>query len=124
MPATKEMLCITCPMGCRLTVTHEGATVLNTEGNVCKRGSEFAQAELADPRRMVATTVRVKGALHPLLPIYTERPFPKPRIFDLLQEVRRVEIEAPVTMNQVVLENALGEGINLIASRDMPRVGP
>jgi CxxC motif-containing protein len=123
MTATEKMICITCPMGCNLTVTHEGMTVLRTEGNTCKQGLSFAEAELTDPRRMVATTVRVKGAIHPLAPVYTEKPFPKPRIFDLLREVRQMEIVAPVAMNQVVLENALGEGINIIASRDMPRMG-
>lgn len=120
MPTTEKMICITCPMGCHMTVTHEGVTVLRTEGNTCKQGLTFAEAEFRDPRRMVATTVRVKGAIHPLVPVYTEKPFPKPRIFDLLREVRQLQIEAPVMMNQVVLEDALGEGINVIASREMP----
>jgi CxxC motif-containing protein len=69
---------------------------------------------------MVATTVKVKGGLHPLVPVYTEAPFPKPKIFDLLKEIRKVEIDAPVEMEQVVLENPLGEGIDIVASRDMP----
>ncbi len=123
MPATEKMICITCPMGCGLTVTHKGATLLSVNGNTCKRGLKFAEAELTDPRRMVATTVRVRGGIHPLVPVYTEEPFPKPRIFELLREIRQVEIEAPVTMNQVVLENALGEGIDVLTSRDMPEAG-
>jgi len=123
MPVTDKIICITCPMGCNLTVTHEGASVLRVNGNACKRGLKFADGELTDPRRMVATTVRVKGGIHPMVPVYTEEPFPKPRIFELLDEIRQVEIEAPVTMNQVVLENALGEGIDVIASRDMPEGG-
>lgn len=122
MAVTQEMICITCPMGCRLKITSEGSALLQVDGHGCKRGPKFAKEELSDPRRMVATTVRVRGAIHPLAPVYTEKPFPKPRIFDLLRQVRGLEIEAPVVMNQVVLENALGEGINLIASRDMPRL--
>ena len=121
MPATKEMICISCPMGCHLTVTHEGATVLDVNGNACERGLKFAEAELTDPRRMVATTVQVKGGIHPLVPVYTKEPFPKSRIFELLKAIRRLQMEAPVTMNQVVLKNALGEGIDVIASRDMPK---
>lgn len=123
MPATEEMICITCPVGCNLAVTHEGATLLGVNGNMCKRGLKFAEAELTDPRRMVATTVRVRGGVHPLVPVYTREPFPKPRIFELLREIRRLEIEAPVTMNQVVLDNALGEEIDIITSRDMPEAG-
>ena len=71
---------------------------------------------------MVASTVRVQGGIHPLVPVYTAAPIPKPRIPELLAQLRAVELAAPVTMNQVVLENVLGESINVIASRDMPRV--
>jgi len=120
MTATEKMICITCPMGCNLTVTKEGSTLLSVDGNTCKRGLKFAEGELNDPRRMVATTVRVRGGIHPLVPVYTEKPFPKARIFELLREIRLLEIEAPVTMNQVAMKNALGEGIDVIASRDMP----
>lgn len=119
---SKKMICITCPMGCTLEVTHEGATVLSVEGNTCKRGEKYVQEELSDPRRMVASTVRVQGGIHPLVPVYTAAPIPKPRIPELLAQLRAVELAAPVTMNQVVLENVLGESINVIASRDMPRV--
>jgi CxxC motif-containing protein len=118
---TETMICITCPMGCSLEVTHEGSTVLNVEGNTCKRGLSYVERELTDPRRMVATTVRVKEGLHPLVPVYTQEPFPKPMIFDLLREIRQIEIEAPVHAAQVVLQDALGTGIDVIASREMPR---
>ena len=120
MPVTEKMICITCPMGCTLEVTHEGENLINVDGNTCARGEAFVKEELTDPRRMVATTVKVKDGLHPLVPVYTKSPFPKPKIFDLLKEIRKVEIDAPVEMNQVVLENPLGEGIDILASRDMP----
>ncbi len=120
MSITEKMICITCPMGCTLEVTREGQTLLSVEGNTCKRGEKYVQEELTDPRRMVASTVRVRGGIHPLLPVYTAAPVPKPRIFELLAQLRELELQAPVTMNQVVLENVLGEGINVIASRDMP----
>ena len=122
MPITEEMICITCPMGCTVEVTHEGQTVLSVDGNTCKRGEEYVKRELVDPRRMVATTVRVKDGVHPLVPVYTETAFPKPRIFELLDELRKVEIDAPVKMGQVVLENALDTEIDVLASREMPRV--
>ena len=118
---TEEMICITCPVGCTLEVTHDGDTVLEVDGNTCPRGLAYVERELKDPRRMVATTVRVKDGLHPLVPVYTEAPFPKPRIFDLLSALREVEVEAPVALNQVVLSDALGTGIDVIASREMPR---
>lgn len=121
MAVTDEMICITCPMGCTLQVTHEGDTLLHVEGNTCPRGEAYVRRELTDPRRMVATTVRVKGGTHPLVPVATEAPFPKPRIFELLDEIRKIELAAPVQLKQVVLADALGTGIAVVASRDMPR---
>jgi CxxC motif-containing protein len=118
---TEEMICITCPMGCTLQVTHDGETLVAVDGNTCNRGLAYVQRELTDPRRMVATTVRVRGGLHPLVPVYTQAPFPKPRIFDLLEQLRQIELTAPVEVDQVVLADALGTGIDVIASRDLPR---
>ena len=117
---TDEMICITCPMGCSLEVTHDGGTVLSVDGNTCPRGLAYVKRELTDPRRMVATTVRVRNGLHPLVPVYTAAPFPKPEIFALLQQLRDIEVDAPVAAQQIVLENALGTGIDIVASRDMP----
>lgn len=117
---TTKMICITCPVGCALEVTHDGTTVTNVTGNTCKKGIDYARSELTDPRRMVATTVRVRGGLHPLLPVYTAAAVPKPKIFDLLAALRAIELEAPVRMGEVVLADAVGTGIDVIASRDMP----
>jgi CxxC motif-containing protein len=107
-------------MGCSLEVTHDGQTITKVGGEQCRRGREYAQAELTDPRRMVTTTARVKGGLHPLVPVYTAAPIPKPKIFDLLEELRKVELQAPVKAGQVVLADALGTGIDVLASRDLP----
>ena len=115
-----KMICITCPVGCALEVSHEGETIISIEGDTCKRGIDYAEAELTNPRRMVTSTVKVRGGMHPLVPVYTAAPIPKPLIFDLLIELRKVELQAPVQVGQVVLENALDTDINVLASRNLP----
>ena len=121
MTITEEMICITCPMGCTLKVTHEGQKLVAVEGNTCPRGKRYAEEELTNPRRMVATTVKVKGGLHPLVPVYTEAPIPKPLIFEVLSQIREVEIAAPIETKQVILADVLNTGIDVVASRDMPK---
>ncbi len=118
MEETTRIICTTCPMGCALDVNHEGKTVTKVVGNACKRGLDYAQNELSDPRRVVTTTVRLRGARHPLLPVYTEAPVPKAVIFELLGVLRRIELGAPVQAGQVVLDDALGTGISVLASTD------
>jgi CxxC motif-containing protein len=113
-----NLICITCPKGCTLEVTRDGDTIVKVDAG-CKRGNHYAEEELHDPRRMIASTVRIQGGRHPLLPVYTRTPFPKPRISDLLEALRSVEISTPVHMGDVVLADALGTGVDIVASRDM-----
>jgi CxxC motif-containing protein len=122
MAETSDIICVACPKGCALQIKHEGKDVIEVIGAGCRRGKEYAICELQDPRRMVASTVKVEGGLHPLVPVYTREGFPKPLIPQLAQILREVEVPAPVKINQVVLQNALGTGIDVIASRDMPKV--
>ena len=116
-----KILCVTCPKGCTLEVTHEGKTVVEVKPG-CKRGHQYAARELVDPRRMVATTIRVKAAVHPLLPVYTSAPFPKARIQELREVLRSMEVQAPVKMGQVLVANILDTGVDIIASRDLVEV--
>jgi CxxC motif-containing protein len=113
-----EIICVACPKGCRLEATRKDGEILVTKQG-CKRGVEYAISEIRDPRRMVASTVRVDHALHPLVPVYTSAPFPKGKINELLAEIRKISLAAPVKMDQIIIENALGTGIDVIASRDL-----
>jgi CxxC motif-containing protein len=117
-----KILCITCPKGCSLEVTRDGETIVEIKPG-CKRGHEYVARELTDPRRMVATTVKVKRGNHPLLPVYTAAPFPKGKIPLLMQALRELELTPPITMGMVVVENILDSGIDILASRDMKLVG-
>ena len=38
MATTREMTCIACPMGCRMTVQQEDDGNVTVEGATCKRG--------------------------------------------------------------------------------------
>ena len=115
-----NLICTACPQGCTLTAVIENGAVIAVRGYNCKKGLDYGVAEMTDPRRMVATTVKVKNGFHPLLPVYTERPVPKPLIPQILDEIRKVEVTAPVKMKSVIVENVLGTGVNVLASRDMP----
>jgi CxxC motif-containing protein len=115
-----KIICISCPQGCALEVTVEGKTVTKVDGASCKQGKVYAELEIADPRRMIASTVRVKNGFHPLVPVYTKMPIPKNLIHNVLQDLRNVELTAPVAIGTIVIKNVLGTGIDIITSRDMP----
>ena len=123
MVETSEIICVACPKGCTLQIKHEGNEPLEIIGAGCRRGKDYAICELQDPRRMVASTVKVRGGLHPLVPVYTREAFPKPLIPQLARKLREVQVPAPVRLEHVVRADDRRTGIDIIASRDMPEGG-
>ena len=116
----RKFICIRCPQGCEITTTLDGyGAITNITGNSCKLGPEYVKQETSDPRRTLTTTVMVDGGVHPLCPVWTEKPVPKDRVLELAAALRNIKLKAPVDINQIILENALGTGINVIASRSI-----
>ena len=111
-----EIICISCPSGCLLSVTGSG-TGLNVSGNLCPAGIKYAKEELLNPTRNIATSVRVKGGHMPMLSVKTKTPLPKRAILDVVKAIHKLEISAPVSIGDVVLENALGTGVDIVATR-------
>lgn len=117
----KEFVCIGCPMGCPLQLTHEGRTIVKVDGHQCGRGSKYAKQEFTDPRRSLSTTVRVRGGRWARLPVKVSRQVPKERVREVAALIHALQIEAPVAMGQVLLRNVLGDSaIEVVATRSMP----
>lgn len=121
MAEQREFICVTCPVGCTIRATVEGKRLLEIEGHACKRGIAFVQEELIAPKRMLTTTVRVRGGRLPLVPVRSSAPLPKELLFDVVAALRRITLEAPIEEHQVVLANALGSGVDIITSRALDR---
>ena len=121
MSELTHYLCIGCPLGCHLEVEADDSTIVEVRGHGCKRGKTFAEQEHTDPRRMVTTTLRIRGGLWPKLPVKTVAPIPKGRVVELCNELHKLTLDAPVTMGDVILADALGEGVDIVATRSMPK---
>ncbi|MBO4535054.1 MAG: DUF1667 domain-containing protein [Clostridia bacterium] len=116
----REMICICCPMGCRMTVEGEDGQYTVT-GNTCPRGKTYAIAEMTAPVRMVTSSVEVKGGLYKTVSVKTKDPIPKGLIFDALKLLDGVVREAPVKEGEVVVADILGTGIPFVATREVDR---
>jgi CxxC motif-containing protein len=116
----KEMICIICPMSCHLQIQlDEEGKVTNVTGNSCPRGEQYARSEMTNPVRMVTSTVKIKNGLYPRLPVILSGSIPKEKMFQVMEVINQIEVEAPVVMNQVLMENVQQLGVNVIASRSM-----
>lgn len=124
MSEVTHYLCIGCPLGCRLEVEEGEGDAVEVRGFLCRKGKDFAVQEHKDPRRMVATTVRVDGGIWPRLPVRTKEPIPKAQVMALCRTLHGLWLEAPVNIGDVVLNNALDTGVDVIATRDLPLKSP
>ncbi len=113
-----EMVCISCPIGCRLTVKLEGETV-TVAGNKCPRGEVYGTEEMLSPRRVVTATVATGSPSIPRLPVRTTGALPKENIDELLNRAYRLTVAPPVTKGQVIIRDIMGTGIDLVSSRDI-----
>lgn len=92
---------------------------LNVSGNFCPRGASYAKAELTHPTRVVTSTVRIKGARYPRCPVKTAAPVPKERVGDVMAEIAKVDISAPVRVGDTVIEDVCGTGVAVVATREL-----
>ena len=89
---SKELTCIVCPRGCRLTIDDH----LNVTGNSCPRGAQYAKDEMTNPKRMITSIVRVKNRENMMVSVKTSQSIPKGKIFEVMAEIEKVSVNAPV----------------------------
>jgi len=117
MTEEKEITCIVCPIGCKILVETDGKHIKNLDGNKCKRGIDYAEHEALDPRRMLTTSVFVDGGEWPLVSVKSTKPVPKEKIFNVLKEIRKTKVNAPVKSGQRILNNVANTDINIVATK-------
>ncbi|TZE83015.1 DUF1667 domain-containing protein [Calorimonas adulescens] len=115
----RYITCILCPQGCNLKVQIDDGKIVSVKNNGCEKGPGYANDEVFHPTRVLTTTVRIRKAKLPLLPVRTKRPIPKGKIFEAMKVLAGIEVEAPVTVGQVIYSNILDTGVDVVATRDM-----
>ena len=118
----RELTCIQCPLGCPLTVTVDGDSVTVT-GNTCPRGAVYGEKEVTHPTRTVTSTVVVEGGEMARVSVKTAGDIPKEKIFDVMAEIRGTKLTAPVTIGDVIIKNAAGTGVDIIATKSVETGG-
>lgn len=123
MEQKKQMICINCPMGCEMTVTLKDGKFESVHGNTCLRGEEYAVSETQNPVRTVTTVVKVYRGDLPFLSVKTQKPVPKNKIFEIMKQLKKVSVQAPIKIGDIILENASGTGINVVATNNIKKIG-
>ena len=85
-------------------------------GNHCPKGRAYAEQELLDPRRTIATSVLVEGGERPLVSVRLTAPVPLKEVLPLMETIRKIRLQAPVEPGQVLLRGVLGTEADLITT--------
>ncbi len=118
----KIIRCIVCPTGCEIKVKKGGVEKVTFDGYTCERGLEYAQQEYYEPKRILTTTMRIEKGLLPLIPVRTDKAILKEKLKDVLEEIAEMKLKAPIKMGDILIENVLGLGANIIASRNLNKI--
>lgn len=117
---SREMVCTACPVGCYIIVKEDkneesGYKVINAD---CDRGKAHGIKEVTNPTRLITSTVKIENKDF-VLPVRTAGEIPKAKIFDVIDEINKTKIQAPIKVGDVIIENVLGLEVDIIASKSV-----
>ena len=121
----KEIICISCPIGCHLKVSWEETKELNSENinienNKCPRGLIYGREEILSPKRVVTATCAIESIHMARIPVKTTGAIIKSDIKELLSELYALRLKTPVTMGDILIKDYKKSGVNIIVTRSLP----
>lgn len=117
----ESLVCIICPKACVMSIELEDNKVKSISGNKCKRGIGYAEKEFTNPERELASTVLINNGVLPLLPVRASKALPKDSLLKVMEVINKIEVIAPIKVGDVVIENVLDLGVDIIASRSIKK---
>lgn len=115
----KEIVCIVCPNGCRIQCTKAAGdeeSAYTFRGNRCKRGIDYAKAELTKPMRTLTTSVRTIFSECPVVSVRTNGEIDKNRIFDVVGALSSVVVDTRIGIGDVIVPNICDTGVDIVCT--------
>lgn len=120
----KEFTCSLCPEHCLVTLKERNFQPLSFEGNRCSLGEEFAKNLILPKNWIFSGIAKVEKGDRSTLALRTTAPLPLDLFPTLQKELNRLQLEAPLHRGEVVVENILNTGVDLIAASTCYFQGP
>jgi len=118
-PAAKvDMVCIACPIACRLTVTTSAAGDITVSGNRCPKGEAYGSEEVKAPRRILTAVVPTDSAQFPCAPVRTDHAISRGLVKRLLSDLYSRTVSLPVRQGQILMEDF--DGARVVFTRTLP----
>ena len=108
------VICTVCPVGCSICVIKDGDSY-KTIGNNCPRGERYAIKELTTPERTLTSIMACDNGQ--MVPIKTDKPIPKDKIFECMREINEKALILPMTLGDIIISNIGETGANVVCTR-------
>ena len=112
----REITCIVCPRGCRMTADILGETITVT-GQNCNRGEKHAIAEILHPVRSLTSIVRVSNRTDTMVSVKSENPVPKDEMLAIMAKIHATTVKAPVAIGACIIDH-IG-GTRIVATKEI-----
>jgi CxxC motif-containing protein len=113
-----DIVCIACPIGCRMSVAVQPDGDVAVSGNRCPRGDVYGREEVSAPRRMVTAVVPTGFAAFPFAPVRTDRPLARAMVAPLLELLYSCTVGLPIRQGDVLIEDF--HGVRVLITRTLP----
>lgn len=113
----RNLTCIVCPTGCRLSAESDDSGKISVSGNKCPKGSEYAMKELCNPERTVTAVVKSDSENLPFIPVRTDKAISRKLVNALLKTIYSMNVKVPVRRGDVLIRDFQSSGVNVIFSR-------
>lgn len=113
----RNYTCIICPNGCEIEIEEADGKIIWVEGAICEKGKNYVQQELTHPMRTIATTVLVRNGELSQTSVRLTKAIPKENIFDVMNEIKKVKLQAPVKVGDIAIKNVLGLDSDVIVTK-------
>lgn len=115
----KLFTCIICPNGCEIEVELENNKISKIDGASCKKGKVYVNQEITNPQRNIASSVKVIDGDLELVSVRLNQSIPKDKIFEVMDEIKKTQVNAPVKIGDVIKHNILDLNVDLIATKNI-----
>ena len=107
--------CPRCSNGCMISYLEEAGRIITIKGATCPKGEKFIYETVAPPDSLVDADVYVKNGMVSMAKVRSAKPVPGPMVEQFEKALKKAEIEAPIEFGQVVIENYMDSGIDIVA---------
>jgi CxxC motif-containing protein len=119
MDRARQVICIRCPNGCLVTADKNPDGTFAVTGNMCPKGKEYIINEFTNPVRNISSTVRVTGGTGEVISCKTASEIPKGKIMEVMNVIEKTSVRAPIEVGDILIENAAGTGVDIVATNRM-----